>query len=121
MAAGAVAKRQNLIFGSQGVWVVFVGRGVCFRLRAPRAQASSSTTGRRHNNLSGAAEGPSKRLTFLTASDGAQSVELFTQVLPGKVEFSFFFLAGESDPLMTSSCFIPAREYRCDASALWYL
>lgn len=82
--AVAVAKSQTLIFSPQGAGVL---RALESWLCAPRAQATNPAAGRRGNNLCGAAEGPSEWLTFPTDCDRAQSVELFTQVLPAKVEF----------------------------------
>ncbi len=64
---------------------------VCNPLTPPRVQ--------RQHPL-GATKGTSNRLTFLTASDRAQSVELFIQVLWGKVAI----FTGETNPQMNCGC-----------------
>lgn len=83
-----------MAFGHLYVWLVSV-------------QPPNPTTGCRDNILSGAAKGTSNRLTFLTASDRAQSVELFIQVLWGKVAI----FTGETNPPDELWLFIPVSEY----------
>lgn len=53
--------------------------------------AGSSTWGLRGDNLSGASEGPSERLTFLTASDRDQSINYSYRCSGERLNFPPFF------------------------------